>query len=43
MIAFTKSLVLDKLNRILAREELLLQVQKEEHAPHYEKPEPKEN
>ena len=33
----------DKLNRILAREELLLQVQKEEHAPHYEKPEPKEN
>ena len=27
----------DKLNRILAREELLLQVQKEEHAPHYEK------
>ena len=33
----------DKLNRILAREELLLQVQKEEHAPRYEKPEPKEN
>ena len=33
----------DKLNRILAREELLLQVQKEKHAPHYEKPEPKEN
>ena len=33
----------DKLNRILAREELLLQVQKEEHAPHDEKPEPKEN
>ena len=31
----------DKLNRILAREELLLQKQKEEHTPHCAEPETK--